>query len=99
MDNTEIFLLTKPPHGDRTKLCLDLMELSENGILYIAGDGVYNLLEEGTLGALPRERILTCREDLEARGVQAGDRAIVPEDFYKLLVKDIMQECSRIYTF
>ncbi len=48
---------------------------------------------------LARERILACKEDMRARGVQAGDRAIVPEDFYKLLVEDIMQEGSRIYTF
>ena len=77
MEKKEIFLLTKPPHSDRTKLCLHLMELAENGVLYIAGDGVYNLLEEATIGALPRERILACKEDLEARGVQAGEKATV----------------------
>ena len=99
MDKTEIFLLTKPPHSDRTKLCLHLMEYSDNGVLYLAGDGVYNLLEAASLGALPRERILACKEDLEARGVQAGERAIVPEDFYKLLVEDMISEGSRIYTF
>ena len=99
MDNTEIFLLTKPPQSDRTKLCLHLVELSENGVLYIAGDGVYNLLEEGTLGALPMERILACREDLEARVVQAGERATVPENFYGLLVTNMNSESSRIYTF
>ena len=99
MDNTEIFLLTKPPQSDRTKLCLHLVELSENGVLYIAGDGVYNLLEEGTLGALSGERILACREDLEARGVQAGERATVPENFYGLLVANMNSESSRIYTF
>ncbi len=99
MDNTEIFLLTKPPHSDRTKLCLHLVELSENGVLYIAGDGVYNLLEEETLGSLPRERILACREDLEAREVQAEERATVPENFYGLLVANMNSEGSRIYAF
>jgi tRNA 2-thiouridine synthesizing protein B len=99
MDKREIFLLTKPPQSDRTKLCLHLMEHSENGVLYLAGDGVYNLLEAASLENLARERILACNEDMMARGVQAGDRAIVPEDFYKLLVKDVMQESSRIYTF
>lgn len=99
MDEKEIFLLTKPPHSDRTKLCLHLLELSEGGVLYLAGDGVYNLLEEAVLGALPRERILACKEDLVARGVPAGERAIVPENFYELLVQDMISEGSRIYTF
>jgi tRNA 2-thiouridine synthesizing protein B len=99
MDKTEIFLLTKPPHSDRTKLCFHLMEHSKNAVLYLAGDGVYNLLEAASLGALPRERILACKEDLEARGVQAGERAIVPEDFYKLLVEDMISDGSRIYAF
>ena len=99
MNKKEIFLLTKPPHSDRTKLCLHLLELSEDGVLYLAGDGVYNLLEEAALGALPRERILACKEDLEARGVPAGDRAIVPENFYKLLVEDIMQRAADFTPF
>jgi len=104
MDKTEILLLTKPHHSDRAKLCLHFMEHSENVVLYLAGDGVYNLLEAASLQAaslqaLPKERVLACKEDLEARGVQAGDRAIVPEDFYKLLVEDIMQDSSRLYTF
>jgi len=99
MDNTEIFLLTKPPHSDRTKLCFHLMEHSQNAVLYLAGDGVYNLLEAASQGALPRERILACKEDLEARGVQAGDRAIVPGDFYKFLVEEMISEGSLIYSF
>ncbi len=99
MDKKEIFLLTKPPHSDRTRLCLHLMELSENGVLYLTGDGVYNLLEEATLGALPQWRILACKEDLEARGVPLGERAIAPENFYELLAGDIVSEGSRIYTF
>lgn len=99
MEKKDIYLLTKPPQSDRTKLCFHLMELAEDSVLYIAGDGVYNLLEEATLGALPRERILACKEDLEARGVQAGERAIVPENFYELLVEDMISEGSRIYTF
>jgi tRNA 2-thiouridine synthesizing protein B len=75
------------------------MELAENGVLYIAGDGIYNLLEEETLGALPRDRILACKEDLEARGVQAGERATILENFYELLVEDMISEGNRIYTF
>lgn len=99
MDKTEIFLLTKPPHSNRTKICLQLMERSKNAVLYLAGDGVYNLLDAASLKALPRERIFTCKEDLQARGLEAGERAIVPEDFYKHLVEDMISDGSRIYAF
>lgn len=99
MDKTEIFLLTKPPHNDRAKLCFHLMEHSKNAVLYLAGDGVYNLLAATSLKALPRERIFTCKEDLEARGLEAGKRAIVPEDFYKFLVDDMISDSIRIYAF
>ena len=99
MDKTEIFILTKPPHSDRTKLCLHLMGLSENAALYLAGDGVYNLLEAAFPQGSPKKRVLACKEDLEARGVQAGEGVIVPENFYELLVADMFSECSRIYSF
>jgi sulfur relay protein TusB/DsrH len=75
------------------------MEQSENAVLYLAGDGVYILLDAASLKALPKERIMVCKEDLEARGVQAEGMATVPENFYELLVKDMMLEGSRIYTF
>jgi len=71
---------------------------SENAVLYLAGDGVYNLLEKAP-EALPRDRVLACKEDLEARGVQAGDKTTVPVDFYERLVKDAMSKNSRIYAF
>jgi hypothetical protein len=48
----DIFLLTKPPHSDRARFCLQLIMQSENAVLYLAGDGVYNLLG-ATLKALP----------------------------------------------
>jgi len=99
MDRKEIFLLTKPPHSDRTKLCLHLVDLSENAVLYLAGDGVYNLLEALFLQVSPKKRVLACKEDLEARGVQAGEGVIVPENFYELLAADMFSEGSRIYSF
>jgi sulfur relay protein TusB/DsrH len=99
MDKTEIFLLTKPPHDDLARLCLRLMGHSENAVLYLAGDGVYNLLETASLRVLPIKRILACKEDLDARGVQTGMRVIVPENFYELLVVDMFSEGSRIYAF
>jgi tRNA 2-thiouridine synthesizing protein B len=99
MDKRDIFFLTKPPQSDRTELCLRLMERSEDPVLYLAGDGVYNLLDVAILEALPAGGVLACGEDLEARGLQAGGRAAVPESFYELLVEDIVSEGSRIYTF
>jgi tRNA 2-thiouridine synthesizing protein B len=94
----DVFLLTKPPHSDRARLCLQLMAQSENAVLYLAGDGVYNLLGEPP-AALPRERIVACREDLQARGVLANEIAAVPVDFYELLIDDVMSDAARVYTF
>ena len=101
-----IFLLTKTPQSERARLCLQLAKQSKNAVLYLAGDGVYNLLAEfiGPCDApvqadLPVDRIIANKEDLEARGVQAQDKATVPDDFYGRLVDDMMQEGSRIYTF
>lgn len=93
----DIFLLTKPPCNGRAKLCLQLVTRSENAALYLAGDGVYNLLEKG-LEALLCDRVLACKEDLEARGVQTGDKTTILDDFYERLVKDMMQ-ARKIYTF
>ena len=94
----DVFLLTKSPKSDRSKICMRLMALSENSILYLAGDGVYNLLDDA-VKALPRERILACREDLLARGVQPGMIAVIPNDFYERLIGDIMFDGSKIYAF
>jgi sulfur relay protein TusB/DsrH len=99
MNTKEIFLLTKPPNSDRAGLCFQLLEHSKNAVLYLAGDGVYILLDAAFLEALPKERILACREDLLARGLQAEGRATVPENFYELLVEDMMSEESRILAF
>jgi sulfur relay protein TusB/DsrH len=99
MNKKEIFLLTKPLSSDRTILCFQLMEHSKNAVLYLAGDGVYILLDAASLKALPKEGILVCREDLQARGLQDEGRATVPDNFYELLVKDIMLEGNRVFAF
>ncbi len=98
MATKDIFLLTKPPKSERTELCLRLMEHSEDSVLYLAGDGVYNLLDEALMREWPG-RIMACNEDLEARGLQAEEGVRVPEDFYQLLVEDMVAEGSRIYSF
>jgi len=99
MDRKEIFLLTKPPHSERTRLCFSLMEHSEDAALYLAGDGVYNLLQFDCLKIRPKARILACEDDLKARGVPVREDVIVPENFYQLLVEEMISEGSRIYTF
>ena len=95
---TDVFLLTKAPKSVRAKICLQLIARSESAILYLAGDGVYNLLDEA-LEAMPKEQIFACKEDLEARGIQLGIIATIPNDFYEMLVEDIMLNGNRIYTF
>ena len=106
--------MTKTPQSERTRLCLRLLAKSQDAVVYLAGDGVYNLLgrdepggirqaanraDKALTGLVPRHRILACREDLEARGVSADGKATVPADFYDRLVDDMMREGSRIYTF
>ena len=93
-----IFLLTKPPDSERTMLCLKLIERSENPVLYIAGDGVYNLISN-SIDIPPCDRVYACREDMEARGVPTGDAAILPDDFYEQFMKDIMLSSHRLYAF
>jgi len=45
-----IFLLTKTPQSERTKLCLRLAASSQDAVVYLAGDGVYNLLRQDEAG-------------------------------------------------
>lgn len=94
----DIFLLTKPPTHDRAILCWKLIAQSENAVLYLAGDGVYNLFCSA-INYISRERIFVCKEDVEARGVQVEKRVIMLIDFYEHIVKDIMDERNRVFTF
>ena len=94
----DVFLLTKPPFSERARFCMRLISRSENAVLYLAGDGVYMLLEEA-LENLPLNRIVACQEDLEARGVQAKDKTVVLVDFYERLVDDAMNEENKLYAF
>ena len=70
-----------------------------NPVLYLAGDGVYNLLEAAHPKSHPGVIILACQEDLLARGIQAGEVANVTEDFYRLLVVDMASNNCHIYVF
>ena len=99
MDRKEIFLLTKPPHSQRTDLCLRLLERSMNAVLYLAGDGVYNLLESSNLKFPSGVMVWACQEDLLARGIQSVEGANVPDDFYRRLVEDMASDDSFIYVF
>ena len=94
----EIFLLTKTPYNDRTRLCFKMIERSENAILYLVGDGVYNLMSK-SLEILPGERIFACKEDMDARGIQVGEKATILADFYEHFVEDIMRLSRHVYTF
>jgi tRNA 2-thiouridine synthesizing protein B len=95
---SEIFLLTKPPYNDRTRLCFKMIERSGNAILYLVGDGVYNLMSK-SLEILPKDKIFACKEDMDARGIRAGEKATILAEFYKHLVEDIMGSNDRFYTF
>lgn len=105
-----IFFITKTPHSERTRLCLRLVASSQDAVVYLAGDGVYNLMGQDEASqaiqagqvlatSVPAHRILVCREDLETRGVSAEGKATVPADFYERLVDDMMREGNQIYIF
>jgi len=91
---TEVFLLTKAPSSARSKLCLKMVEASDDPRLYLAGDGVYHLL-----GNLPLGKVTACKEDILARGISSPGGASVPEDFYSQLVDEVMEKASRVYSF
>jgi len=93
----DLFLLTKPPLSQRSELCLKLAYRSENARIYLAGDGVYHLF--AGIEEQPEFRIYACKEDLMARAVKAGEKVIVPDDFYATLIEDIMECCRHAYTF
>ena len=94
----EVFILTKPPHSERAKLCIRLVERSKNAALYLAGDGVFNLLDP-TVEALPPDSIYACKEDMNARGVQPKNIAIILVEFYVQLVDDMMVRSDKVYVF
>lgn len=96
--SVDIFFLTKPPNHDRARLCWKMISKSKNAVLYLAGDGAYNLFCTA-INSIPRENIFVCREDVEARGVQVEERAIVLNDFYDEMIRIIMDEMNRLYTF
>ena len=93
-----VFLLTKPPHSERAKLCIKLVERSKNAVLYLVGDGVFNLLNPSVM-ALPPDRIYACKEDMDARGVQPEDTTISLVEFYEQLVEDMMVLSDKVYAF
>ena len=43
-EQSDVFLLTKPPLSLRSELCLKLAACSGKARIYLAGDGVYHLL-------------------------------------------------------
>lgn len=107
----KVFLLTKSPDSERTKLCFKLIARSPDAIIYLAGDAVYCLLDRGESPAkdadanpgavLLQQRTFACKEDLQARGISfdGNGKAIVLDDFYERLVEDIMKDDCQAYSF
>jgi tRNA 2-thiouridine synthesizing protein B len=96
MPNT--FLLTKPHMHPRADLCFKLLGRTEDARLYLCEDGIYCLLD-GLEALLPAERIFPSKEDVQARGVHAGDKVVLPDDFYGKMVEDIMACSGYVYAF
>ena len=64
----------------------------------LLGDGVFNLLTP-SFRALPPDGVFACKEDMDARGVQPEDTAILAVEFYEQLVDDIMVRSDKVYAF
>lgn len=102
-ENFDVFLLTKPPFSPRADLCLKLAARSGNAKIYLAGDGVYHLL--AGIEELPGCKVLACQEDLEARAIKGKEDGRDKEkfeilgNFYAALIEDLMEHCTRAYTF
>ena len=93
-----VFLLTKPPNSERAKLCIQLAKRSKNAVLYLAGDGVFNLLGH-SIKDMPTGSVRAYKEDMDARGVQPEDTAISLVEFYERLVEDMMVRSDKVYAF
>jgi tRNA 2-thiouridine synthesizing protein B len=93
----DVFLLTKSPSNPRSELCIKLVTRSGNARIYLAGDGVYHLFS-GIL-ELPGYTVYACQEDLKARAINVREKVIIPDNFYSVLVEDMMEHCKRTYTF
>lgn len=96
--SADVFLLTKPPGSDRSELCMKLLSRRERARLYLAGDGVYHLLNQ-TIDLPLSCEVFASREDVVARGVVARIRAEVTEEFYEILVEDVMEGDGRFFNF
>jgi tRNA 2-thiouridine synthesizing protein B len=96
--STDVFLLTKPPQSERSELCLKLLARSAKSRLYLAGDGVYHLLNQAW-GLPPSCEVRACKEDVAARGVVSRRGAEVLEDFYERLVEDVMERDGNLFVF
>ncbi len=94
MENT--FLLTKAPRAPRSELCFELMSRSEHPKLFLLGDGTYHLLN---LAELKGVKVVACKDDAMARGLPVSDREMMPDDFYGLLVKEMMERSDHVYVF
>jgi len=72
------------------------MERFENPKLYLAGDGVYHLLN---VSGIPASEIIACIEDIMARGLPLTDDITMPDNFYGQFVRDIMENSDHVYVF
>lgn len=70
-----IFLLTKSPQSERTRLCLQLIARSPDAVVYLAGDAVYNLIGDGeslTISACPNSQASQTGQALTAAPLPAN---------------------------
>lgn len=96
-EKLDVFLLTKPPSNPRAKLCFKIASRSGKARIYLVGNGVYNLFTG--IEEQQEFEIYACKEDLEARAISAGEKILIPDDFYAAFIEDIMENCKHEYVF
>lgn len=107
------FILTKTPaeEGYNTFIrFLDLFIESDNIIIYLLGNGVYNFrkmhlpseeLMKRLNGSKRESKIFACLDDMKARGINEemllGD--VVTFESYNELILNLMEKMDQVFTF
>jgi sulfur relay protein TusB/DsrH len=94
----DVFLLTKAPSSSRSELCFQVDATHPECKVVLSGRWVYHLLNvSGQLKSAVKT--MACGEDILARGLALTDNIVIPDDFYRELIKDIMENSDKVYVF
>lgn len=105
------FILTKTPSEEGYKTFLKFLKIyaTEEITIYLLGNGVYNFRKKHKpskelmklLEKSKSQKIYTCQDDLEARGISVETvlTNVLPFETYDTMVVDIMENQDQIFSF